>query len=150
MTASLLPPTQSRFTPVAAQLPHAADALFKCMQPRSLEPAPTSQSIASRRSSAARYPAVLGQRCTHPALRLGDVHARRLGSSRQCTDGWCVARADTTYPSIYPSGPESRVPSRRAIFVLFEKGTPRALAERLPIPLPRRSRVFLDSRRSER
>ncbi|KAJ7707210.1 hypothetical protein B0H14DRAFT_3903136 [Mycena olivaceomarginata] len=33
-TASLLPPTQSRFTPVSAQLPHTADALLQCMQPQ--------------------------------------------------------------------------------------------------------------------
>ncbi|KAJ7800735.1 hypothetical protein B0H14DRAFT_1686690 [Mycena olivaceomarginata] len=125
------------------------------MQPRLLDSAPTSQSIASRRSSprAARPISTIGRsrcasrrrtrcsrRCTHPALQLGDVRARRFGSSRQHTGGWCVARADTTYPSIHPSGPESesRVPSR---FVLLEEGTPRALAERLPILLLRRSRV---------
>jgi hypothetical protein len=44
-------PTQSRFTPVAAQLPHAANALLQCMQPRLLEPAPTSHYIVSRHSS---------------------------------------------------------------------------------------------------
>ncbi|KAJ7847834.1 hypothetical protein B0H14DRAFT_3674735 [Mycena olivaceomarginata] len=43
-------PTQSRFTLVSAALARH-HALLQCMQPRSLESAPTSQSILSRRSS---------------------------------------------------------------------------------------------------
>ncbi|KAJ7759703.1 hypothetical protein B0H14DRAFT_3165866 [Mycena olivaceomarginata] len=116
-TASPLPPTQSRFTP---QLPHAT-ALLQCMQPRSLEPAPASQSIASRRSSprAARpyldsraipmcFPTTHGVREGAPTPRCSSADvAAALGSSRQHTGGWCVARADITYPSIHPSGFES-------------------------------------------
>ncbi|KAJ7759690.1 hypothetical protein B0H14DRAFT_384481 [Mycena olivaceomarginata] len=36
------------------------------------------------------------------------MRAGRFGSSRQHTGGWCVARADTTYPSIHPSGSSSQ------------------------------------------
>jgi hypothetical protein len=69
----------------------------------------------------------------HPPRAAARQRARRFGSSRQHTGGWCVARDDTTYSSIHPSI-RPRVPSRRAIFVLLGEGTPRALAERLPIP----------------
>ncbi|KAJ7765992.1 hypothetical protein B0H14DRAFT_3895194 [Mycena olivaceomarginata] len=110
---------------------------IQCMQPRSLGSAPTSQSIASRRSSPRAAQPYLDSRAipmrfrtTHTVFE--EVQPPRAAARRT---------ADTTYPSIYPSGPASRVPNRRAIFVLLEEGTPRALAERLPIPLLRRSRA---------
>ncbi|KAJ7847841.1 hypothetical protein B0H14DRAFT_3867369 [Mycena olivaceomarginata] len=107
---------------------------------RSLEPAPTSQSIASRRAAQPYLDSrAIPMRFPTMHTVFGEVHPPRAAARRT---------ADTTYPSVHPSGPESRIPSGRAIFVRLEEGTPRALAERLPIPLPRQLRVCLDLRRS--
>ncbi|KAJ7690039.1 hypothetical protein B0H14DRAFT_859671 [Mycena olivaceomarginata] len=133
---------------------------------RSLEPAPTSQSIASRRSSPRAAQPYLDSSAipmrfptTHTVFE--EVHPPRAAAWWTWPRRWAPrdnTRAGGVWlgpirPSIHPSirprvpSPESRVPSR-AVFTLLEEGTPRALAERLPIPLLRRSGVCLDARRS--
>ncbi|KAJ7757673.1 hypothetical protein B0H14DRAFT_3896148 [Mycena olivaceomarginata] len=108
---------------------------IQCMQPRSLEPAPTSQSIASRCSSPRAAQPYLDSRAipmrfptTHTVVR-GGAPTPRYSSADVAAAVWLL---ETT------RGRVSRDPSCRAIFVLLEDGTPRALAERLSIPLLRR------------
>ncbi|KAJ7769744.1 hypothetical protein B0H14DRAFT_352483 [Mycena olivaceomarginata] len=105
------------------------------MQPRSLEPAPTSQSIASRRSSprAAQPTSTIGRsrfasrrdtrcsrRCTHPRCGSADVAAAWAPRDNTRAGGVWLGPIRRTHPSIHPA------PNRRAIFVLLEEGTPRA------------------------
>ncbi|KAJ7769751.1 hypothetical protein B0H14DRAFT_352587 [Mycena olivaceomarginata] len=155
-TACPLLPTQSGFTPHPAR----HHALLQCMQPRSLDSAPTSQSIASRRSSPRAAQPQLDSRAipmrfptTHTVFE--EVHPpraaarrtwlRRFGPPRQHTAGgvW-LGPTRRTHPSIHPAPspepPRDLCPAR---------GGDAPRARRAPTHPPSEAiESFLDSRRS--
>ncbi|KAJ7800721.1 hypothetical protein B0H14DRAFT_1686502 [Mycena olivaceomarginata] len=134
-TASPLSPPQSRFTLVSAAPARPRPPPVHAA--RSLESAPTSQSIASRRSSPRaarpydcraipmRFPTTHGVRGGAPTPRCSSATWARSGLAPRDNTRAGGVWLGPIRPSIHPSGPESRVPSHRAFFVLLEEGTPR-------------------------